>query len=53
MKTKGGEKQMKRMVFLLTVLALITAALAGTASAQSYDYCWDYSYWYGWYWYYC
>ena len=42
---------MKRLILLLTVVALMTAALAGPASAQ--NYCWAYDYWYGWYWYYC
>ncbi len=44
---------MKRMILLLTVVALMTAVLAGPASAQYYDYCWAYDYYYGWYQYYC
>jgi uncharacterized membrane protein len=56
-KGKGGEKEMKRIVLLLTVAALVVLtgmAAVGPASAQSYyNYCWAYDYYYGWYWYYC
>jgi hypothetical protein len=47
-------KEMKRIVLMLTVMALLMLAVAGPASAQWYDYCWYYDYYYGaWYWYYC
>jgi hypothetical protein len=34
---------MKRIMLLLALVALMAMAVAGPASAQSYDYCWDYS----------
>jgi hypothetical protein len=56
-KGKGNEKEIKRIVLLLTVAALMVStamAAEGSASAQPYyNYCWAYDDYYGWYWYYC
>lgn len=46
---EGGEKEIKRTILLLAVVALMAMAMAGPASAQSYNYCWAYDTYYGWY----